>query len=1177
MSSYNYSYNVLINRLEVFAAGHFMIRRFTHGQIDLADQLQDDQYPFMHVVPEQIRPVDGGMQFDFLIMFADIPRDKEYKAEYQREVISDCVRLGQDLVAEVKNGLQLFGFDVQLTNNPTFEPFMEEQKNTVTGVTFTLSLEVPWDWSACDIPAIWTTQGASSGGTANPYGITLRTNGVNNQVQNILDLVAGSNITITDNGDGSVTFDAQGDNIAHYVSTEWNANHTTAAGNPYVIGDRVWYNGGIYQCIANNDAINPSNPSYWTLLSVGYRLRQNPVDWNATSGDYQILNKPTIPVLPGNIVEDVTASAPILSSGGTTPDISIPAANLFQDGYLTSADFTAFYNKFDVPTGAGSDYLDGTGTPVPFPSIPPAQVNSDWNAVSGLAQILNKPSLATVATSGDYNDLSNLPTIPAAQIQSDWNQSNVSALDYIKNKPTIPGAQGLQDVITQNPVLTTNNNITFGANNLVFQGAQGNIINSLSFYPGSADFGAATVIPSPYSNITSRVYFDGLRGYFEASDFNTQNYVAIRVDAGNNQLQIVTPNVQLSNATNGQVLTLVNQTTGAVEFQTPVTGGGTVKSVGLTMPSAFSVTGSPVTIAGTFAVTGAGTNLQYMRGDGTLATFPTIPAAQVNSDWNAVSGLAQILNKPTIPAAQIQSDWNQANTSALDYIKNKPTVGAGSVISVGTAGLISGGTITTSGTITTAMNTNKLVGRYTAGSGVMEEITVGSGLTLTGAGVLNNTATPTPTGYYGAFQDTTSQTAAIINTAYAVKFNTTDLSNGVTIVNDGSSNPTRVTLANTGIYNIQFSLQMEKTGGSGNMIADIWIRKNGVDVPSTTGKMVLTGSANASPVVAAWNYVLDLVAGDYVQLMWATSNTNVEIVAASATTPHPSIPSSILTVTQQAGILAGTGITAINSLTGAAQTIGVGTSGTDFAVSSSGTAHTLNLPTASASNRGALSSADWSTFNGKQAALASGTTIKTVNSTSLLGSGDVAVQATLVSGTNIKTVNSTSLLGSGDVAVQATLVSGTNIKTINSTSLLGSGNIPIATTDSMVFASAPNSGHTNIGGTTGYWAITGSGAIRTTENAAVVIIPYAGTLKNFYVRMGASAASSGSIVMTVRKNGVDTALTLTFVQADGANITKSDTTNSVAVSAGDRITIGGTNNGTSQAGTVVSTILCLER
>ena len=86
----------------------------------------------------------------------------------------------------------------------------------------------------------------------------------------------------------------------------------------------------------------------------------------------------------------------------------------------------------------------------------------------------------------------------------------------------------------------------------------------------------------------------------------------------------------------------------------------------------------------------------------------------------------------------------------------------------------------------------------------------------------------------------------------------------------------------------------------------------------------------------------------------------------------------------------------------------------------------------------------------KQDTLVSGTNIKTVNSTSLLGAGDVAVQATLVSATNIKTINSTTLLGAGDLPVQATLVSGTNIKTINSTSILGSGNLAVSATPSGV-------------------------------------------------------------------------------------------------------------------------------
>jgi hypothetical protein len=101
----------------------------------------------------------------------------------------------------------------------------------------------------------------------------------------------------------------------------------------------------------------------------------------------------------------------------------------------------------------------------------------------------------------------------------------------------------------------------------------------------------------------------------------------------------------------------------------------------------------------------------------------------------------------------------------INDVNGKPKTtgggGGGGVTSVGTTGLISGGPITTTGTISTSMNTNKLVGRSTAGTGIMEEITVGSGLTLS-SGTLNNTATPTPLGYYGAWQDDLIQTAACL-------------------------------------------------------------------------------------------------------------------------------------------------------------------------------------------------------------------------------------------------------------------------------------------------------------------------------------------------------------------------------------------------------------------------------
>lgn len=136
-------------------------------------------------------------------------------------------------------------------------------------------------------------------------------------------------------------------------------------------------------------------------------------DWNQTNTsevDY-IKNKPTIPTVPTNV------SAFNNDAGYTTFD----------------GDYNSLTNK---------------------PTIPAAQVQTDWNANSGMAQILNKPSLATVATSGsypdlhnrpslkavatsgDYNDLTNKPTIPAAQVNSDWNAN--SGVAQILNKPSIP-------------------------------------------------------------------------------------------------------------------------------------------------------------------------------------------------------------------------------------------------------------------------------------------------------------------------------------------------------------------------------------------------------------------------------------------------------------------------------------------------------------------------------------------------------------------------------------------------------------------------------------------------------------------------------------------------------------------------------------------------------------------
>ena len=145
--------------------------------------------------------------------------------------------------------------------------------------------------------------------------------------------------------------------------------------------------------------------------------------------------------------------------------------------------------------------------------------------------------------------------------------------------------------------------------------------------------------------------------------------------------------------------------------------------------------------------------------------------------------------------------------------------------------------------------------------------------------------------HYGAFSSTALQTVASINTAYAMTFTTTDAANGVSI----GSPTSRIVVDNQGVYNVQFSAQLDKTSGAAAVI-HIWLRKNGTNVPNTASRVVIQGSS--AEVVAAWNFLIQLDATNYVELMYEADDTNVVLLAASATSVYPAIPSVICTVTQ---------------------------------------------------------------------------------------------------------------------------------------------------------------------------------------------------------------------------------------------------------------------------------------
>jgi hypothetical protein len=308
-----------------------------------------------------------------------------------------------------------------------------------------------------------------------------------------------------------------------------------------------------------------------------------------------------------------------------------------------------------------------------------------------------------------------------------------------------------------------------------------------------------------------------------------------------------------------------------------ITSGG-VTSVGLTMPSAFSVTNSPITSSGDIAVTGAGLVSQYVRGDGTLANFP-----------NSTGG-----------------------GSSVNYYLN---------------GSVSQGTF---------------------GGDTFYEM---SKTPILGAGTNFTRTNGQGNGYIASF---------------------------ITDAGD----PSFLNIPG-GNWNLEFYFQSSATGGSPQFYGEIY-------KVSATNVFTLVASGSANPEgitngTTVDQYFTSISVPQTSLLITDRLAIRIYVITSGRTitlhTENGNLCEVLTTFT--------TGLTALNGLTQQVQNLAVGTSGTDFAISSATNTHTFNLPTASASNRGALSSTDWSTFNGKQNAL-SYTPYKNIQTSQTVHTGTTA-------------------------------------------------------------------------------------------------------------------------------------------------------------------------------------------
>ena len=293
----------------------------------------------------------------------------------------------------------------------------------------------------------------------------------------------------------------------------------------------------------------------------------------------------------------------------------------------------------------------------------------------------------------------------------------------------------------------------------------------------------------------------------------------------------------------------------------------------------------------------SGTSAQYLKGDKTWGVLNTTAVTEGSNLYHTKSRARSSITLTNV---------GTSGTSTYDTISGNLNIPIYSDDSLNFVGDVIGKGIDT---INTTIGNGKVSNAMLAGGIDLTtkvtntlQVTNGGTSTTSLAGILlGNGIDAITTAAYGSFYDTTQQSALAINTAYPMQLNVTDFVDGIIIQNNTSGKPTRIKVNKSGKYNLQFSAQLNRTAGTTAEDVSIWIRKNEFNVPATCTDISITGSATTSaPTVAAWNFYQNLTGGDYLEIMWSTTNTQIVIqyIGSRLSPIRPSIPSLIVTVQQ---------------------------------------------------------------------------------------------------------------------------------------------------------------------------------------------------------------------------------------------------------------------------------------
>jgi len=654
----------------------------------------------------------------------------------------------------------------------------------------------------------------------------------------------------------------------------------------------------------------------------------------------------------------LTFSSPLSRATNT---ISIPAATTSVNGYLTSTDWTTFNNKVGGSGTSGQiAYWNGTATQTGSADF--AWDNTNKYLVSNIG-LSGYVKLAQTGWNSGFIQTAYSNFIFGSNLRYDgtqwiYDQSGFgvqfqadSFNGYLQLNTATSGTGG--NTATINPRLRIlNDGRTFLGTSIVTD----DTTSSLQV-GGSGRFTGTLKLDTINAATTDTDKFlvsDGgiikfRTGTEILSDIGGQGSLTLTTTGTSGAATLIgnTLNVPQYEAEGNYVTTATTLTINGTTYDLSANRSwsvGTVTSVGLSMPVAFSVSNTPITSSGTLAVTAVGTSSQYIRGDGQLATLPS----------------------------------GSSGGSSVNYYLN---------------GSVNQGTI--GGSVYYEMNRSAIIG-------------VGTDFTRTnGSG----------NGLIAQF---------------------------ITDVAD----PNRLEIPG-GAWNFEMYFSASSSGGSPTFYVEL-LKYNG-----TTFTSIASNVSNAEVITGGTTidlYVSSLAVPQTTLL--ATDRLAIRVYITTSgkdITLHTEDNHLCEIITTFAG-----GVSSLNGLTANTQYFAVGTAGTDFAISSLSDTHTFNLPTASATNRGALSSADWTTFNGKQNAITL-TTTGTSGAATLVGA-TLNIPQYQAAGTYVTSVTGTSpIVSSGGTTPAISIPAATTsvngyLTSTDWTTFNGKFNLPSLTSGSVLFS-----------------------------------------------------------------------------------------------------------------------------